>query len=271
MSRSFHSLQLNQDGAVAQVILTGPGRGNAMGPATWDELAPAFRALDDDDSVRAIIVRGSGDHFSYGLDLMAMMPVLGDKMMGTVLARKRVELLRLIHKMQGAAGAPAACRKPVIAAIDGWCIGGGLDLAAACDIRICSAQAQFSLREIKLAIVADLGSLQRLPAIIGQGHTRQLAFTGENIDAQRALQIGLVNDVYDDAETLYQAAADLAERIAKNSPITAMGAKEVLNYSQGRSVEDGLQHVAMWNSAFLQSTDLAEATAAFMERREPSF
>jgi len=271
MSPAYRSLDVTRDGAVAHVTLTGPGRGNAMGPATWDELAPAFAELDADDAVRAVVLRGSGDHFSYGLDLMAMMPELGELVMGTITARPRQKLLSLIGKMQAAAGAPAACRKPVIAAIDGWCIGGGLDLAAACDIRICSSRARFSLREIKLAIVADLGSLQRLPAIIGQGHTRQLAFTGEDIDAARAQQIGLVNDTHDSPEALYEAAAALADRIARNSPVTARGAKEVLNYSQGRTPDEGLRHVALWNSAFLQSTDLAEAFAAYMERREPKY
>ena len=166
---------------------------------------------------------------------------------------------------------PWECRKPVIAAIDGWCIGGGLDLAAACDIRICSAQAKFSLREIRLAIVADIGSLQRLPPIIGQGHTRQLAFTGEDIDADRALAIGLVNDVHPDADALHAAAAAMAARIAANSPVTARGIKQVLDYCADKSVKDGLQYVAVWNAAFLQSKDLAEAISAFMERREPKF
>lgn len=271
MSQPYRSLTVDRDGAVAHVTLTGPGRGNAMGPDTWNDLAPAFRELDEDDNIRAVIVRGSGDHFSYGLDLMAMMPELGGLVVGPQLARGRQKLLALIQRMQQATAAPATCSKPVIAAVDGWCIGGGLDLIAACDVRICSARARFSLREIKLAIVADLGSLQRLPAIIGQGHTRQLAFTGEDIDAARAQQIGLVNDVYDSPEALYEAAAALAGRIAKNSPVTATGAKEILNYSQGRTVEEGLRQVAMWNTAFLQSTDLAEAIAAYMERREPRF
>lgn len=271
MSQPYRSLTLDRDGAVAYVTLTGPGRGNAMGPHTWSDLAPAFQELDSDDSVRAIVVRGSGDHFSYGLDLMAMMPELGGLVVGPQLARGRTKLLDLIRRMQEATSAAATCRKPTIAAVDGWCIGAGLDLIAACDIRICSARARFSLREIKLAIVADLGSLQRLPAIIGQGHTRQLAFTGEDIDAARAQQIGLVNDVYDSPDALFEAADALAHRIAKNSPVTAMGAKEILNYSQGRTVDEGLREVALWNTAFLQSTDLAEAISAFMERREPRF
>lgn len=271
MSTHFTSLQIQRDGAIAEVILTGPGRGNAMGPATWTELPEAFSALDADDSVRAVVLRGAGDHFSYGLDLMAMLPELSGLLTGTQLARGRQKLLALIEQMQRAAGAPEACRKPVIAAVDGWCIGGGLDLIAACDVRICAARARFSLREIKLAIVADLGSLQRLPHIIGEGHTRQLALTGEDIDAARALRIGLVNDVYDTPEALHDAARAMARRIAENSPVTAQGAKQVLNASRGRTVAEGLHEVALWNSAFLQSTDLAEALAAALERRPARF
>ncbi|MEL6343233.1 MAG: crotonase/enoyl-CoA hydratase family protein [Myxococcota bacterium] len=269
--QSYQSLALSRNGAIGALTLTGPGRGNAMGPATWDELAPAFAELDDDPDVRAVVVRGAGDHFSYGLDLMAMTGVLSDYVMGPKMAHEREGLLKLIEKMQDAISAAERCSKPVIAAIHGWCIGGGLDLAAACDVRICSQQARFSLREVKIAIVADLGSLQRLPAIIGEGNTRQLAFTGEDIDADQALQMRLVNTVYPDADALFAAADALAARIAENSPITVRGAKRALNYSRDRSVQEGLDHVAAWNTAFLQSTDLAEAFAAFMERRTPRF
>ncbi|MFT5686221.1 MAG: enoyl-CoA hydratase [Myxococcota bacterium] len=267
----YASLTVHTADQIATVTLTGPGRGNAMGPEFWTEMAPAFAALNADDSVRAVILRGSGSHFSYGLNLMAMMGELGPHIMGPKMADDRAKLLDLIHRMQQAVTAVADCRKPVIAAIDGWCIGGGLDLAAACDVRICSAQAKFSLREIRLAIVADIGSLQRLPPIIGQGHTRQLAFTGEDIDAQRALSIGLVNDVYPDADALHAAAAAMAARIAASSPVTVRGIKQVLDYCADKSVKDGLQYVALWNTAFLQSADLAEAISAFMERREPKF
>lgn len=271
MTTPFTSLQIHQDGALAEVVLTGPGKGNAMGPATWTELTAAFQQLDEDDRVRAVVLRGAGENFSYGLDLAAMMPDLGPLLMGPQLAPGRHTLRRLIHQMQRAASAPEACRKPVIAAIDGWCIGGGLDLVAACDVRICSARARFSLREIRLAIVADLGSLQRLPAIIGEGHTRQLALTGEDIDADRALRIGLVNDVYPSAQALLDAARAMAARIAASSPVTVQGVKQVLNDSRGRTVEDGLRQVALWNSAFLQSDDLTEALSAALERRTPRF
>ena len=268
---TYRSLTIDTADHIATVTLLGPGRGNAMGPDFWREMAPAFASLDADPEVRAIVLRGSGSHFSYGLDLMGMMGELGQHIMGPKLADDRVKLLALIDRMQEAVSAVSACRKPVIAAIDGWCIGGGLDLAAACDIRICSAQAQFSLREIRLAIVADLGSLQRLPPIIGQGHTRQLAYTGENIDAARALHIGLVNDVYPDADALHAAASALAARIAASSPVTVRGVKQVLDYCADKSIQDGLRYTAVWNAAFLQSDDLAEAISAFMERREAKF
>ena len=130
---------------------------------------------------------------------------------------------------------------------------------------------RLSVPSTRLAIVADLGSLQRLPPIIGQGHTRQLAYTGENIDAERALRIGLVNDVYPDADSLLAAASAMAARIAASSPVTVRGVKQVMDYCADKSVEDGLRYTAVWNAAFLQSDDLAEAISAFMERREASF
>jgi enoyl-CoA hydratase len=265
------SARVEKDNGVVEVVLTGPGKGNAMGPEFWREMPEVFTALDKDDEVRVVIIRGQGDHFSYGLDVAAMMGDLGPLLGGDSLAAERTRLLNLIGQMQQAADAVARCRKPVIAAVSGWCIGGGLDLIAACDIRLCSADARFSLREVKLAIVADIGSLQRLPRIIGEGQTRELAFTGNNIDSTKAHHIGLVNDVYPTQEALLEAARKLAREIADNPPLVVEGIKQVMNYCQDKSVADGLQFVAVWNSAFLQSHDLAEALAAAMERRQPNF
>src|SRR5262245_45062588 len=180
----YKSLRIGKNEGVVEVVLIGPGKGNAMGPDFWREVPDAFAALDRDDEARAILIRGDGDHFSYGLDLSAMMGNLGRHFgSGENLADERTRLLDLVVDMQKAFDNVAACRKPVIAAINGWCVGGGLDLIAACDIRVCSADARFSLREVKVAIVADLGSLQRLPRIIGEGATRELAFTGKDIAA----------------------------------------------------------------------------------------
>lgn len=268
---TYLSLRVERRGHVAEVVLTGPGKGNAMGPDFWREMPELFAALDADDSVRCVVVRGEGKHFSFGLDLMAIMGDLGPHVMGENLAAQRAKLLDLIGRMQKACDLVARCRKPVIAAVAGWCIGGGLDLAAACDVRVCSEDARFSLREVKLAIVADIGSLQRLPRIIGQGHTRLMAYTGGTVDAAQALQMGLVTKVLADPDALLVRARALADEIAANPPTVVQGIKQVMDYCEDKSTADGLRYVAVWNSAFLQSKDLAEAVQAFMERRPPVF
>lgn len=268
----FKSLRVEQADGIAEVVLTGPGKGNALGPDFWREMPEALRALDADESVRVVLLRGEGSHFTYGLDLMGMMESLGPLISGEGnLALERTRLLKLIESMQGATEGLARCRKPVLAAVHGWCIGGGMDLIAACDFRYCSREAKFSLREVKVGIVADLGALQRLPRIIGEGNTRELAYTGGDVDSARALQMGLVNQVFDTPEALLSEARATARRIADNPPLVVQGAKQVMEYCADKSVADGLRYVAVWNSAFLQSHDLTEAFAAFAERRPPRF
>lgn len=272
MTTAYQSLRIEQADGIAEVVLIGPARGNALGPDFWREMPEALRALDADDSVRVILLRGDGAHFTYGLDLMAMTESLGPLILGEGnLALERTRLLQLIEKMQAATEGLARCRKPVLAAVHGWCIGGGIDLIAACDFRYCSREAKFSLREVRVGITADLGALQRLPRIIGEGNTRELAYTGGDVDADRALQMGLVNQVFATPEELLAAARATARKIADNPPLVVQGAKQVMEYCADKSVADGLRYVAVWNSAFLQSHDLAEAFAAFAERRPPRF
>jgi enoyl-CoA hydratase len=256
--------------AVADHVATVTLLGTTMPPPFFAECEAAFRALAEDRDVRAVIVRSTAKAFSYGLDLPAAMAQHGAVFSGGG-ARSRSELLALIRRLQGAFDAVAGCPVPVVAAVHGACIGGGLDLVSACDVRLASRDAKFSLREVKVAIVADLGSLQRLPPIIGQGHTRELAFTGKTIDADRAARIGLVNEVLPTHEELAAAAAALAREIADNPPLTVRGVKDVLDFGAGRSVADGLAYVAAHNAAFLASEDLGEAMAAFMEKRPPRF
>lgn len=265
------ALRVSIAAGVAEVVLIGPGKGNAMGPDFWREMPVLFEELDRDPAVRAVLLSGDGGNFSYGLDLMAMAGTLSELIVGTQMAADRQRLLDLVADLQRAFNRVAECRKPVVAAIAGWCIGGGLDLAAACDVRLASKDARFSLREVKVAMVADLGSLQRLPAIIGQGATRELAFTGKNIDAERALRIGLVSDVLSDEAELLAAGRAMTREIAENSAVVVQGIKQVMNDCADLSVADGLRHVALWNAAFLQSGDLGEAIAAFAERRTPKF
>lgn len=270
-AKTYESLTVERSESVAEVVLTGPGKGNAMGPAFFRELPEVFAELDRDDDVRAVILRGKGGVFSYGLDLKAVTPILMPLLSPDNLAKERTQLLRLIGEWQRAADLVERCSKPVIAAIAGACIGGGIDIAAACDVRICSRDARFSVREVKVAIVADLGSLQRLPRIIGQGHTRELALTGKDIDAARALRIGLVNDVYDDEASLLAAARAMAKEIVQNPPLTVQGIKQVLAYGEERRLLDGERFAAVWNSAFLASRDLGEAMASFLEKRPPRY
>ncbi|MEU8418077.1 crotonase/enoyl-CoA hydratase family protein [Amycolatopsis japonica] len=265
------SLKVEIDGHVAEVTLLGPSKGNAMGPDFWRELPIVFRALDADPQVRAVVLTGSGKHFSYGLDLPAMMPSWGEMLGGDALAGPRTKFLDEVRTLQASVSSVAECRKPVIAAISGWCIGGGVDVIAAADIRLASADAKFSVREVKVAIVADLGSLQRLAPIIGEGHLRELALTGKDIDAARAEKIGLVNDVYADQDALLAEARKLAAEIATNPPLVVQGTKNVLSANTERQVADGLRYVSAWNAAFLPSKDLGEAVQAFLERRAPEF
>ena len=261
------TLTLETRDHVATVTLTSP----TMPPLFFDELGATFRAIAADPEVRAVVVSSAAKAFSYGLDLPATMKVHGRLFAGGGLAGSRTELLALIRGWQEAVGAVADCPVPVIAAIHGWCIGGGLDLAAACDVRLASADARFSLRETRIAIVADLGSLQRLPGLIGNGHTRELAFTGKDIDAARAERIGLVNDVLADRDAVVTAAQSMAAEVAANPPLTVRGVKDVLGYGESHGVEDGLRYVAAWNAAFLASEDLGEAVSAFATKREPRF
>jgi enoyl-CoA hydratase len=265
------SLKVDVSDLVAEVTLLGPGKGNAMGPDFWRELPIVFGALDADPDVRAVVLTGSGPHFSYGLDLPGMLPSWGELFADGGLVAKRTKFLDEIRTAQASVTSVAACRKPVIAAVSGWCVGGGVDVIAATDIRLASAEAKFSVREVRLAMVADLGSLQRLAGIIGEGHLRELAFTGKDIDAARANSIGLVNDVYPDQDAVLAAARELATEIAANPPLTVQGVKELLNSSREATVAEGLRYVAAWNSAFLPSKDLSEAFQAFLERRPPKF
>lgn len=251
---------------IARVTIQSP----TMPPSYFDELGEVFRGLSQDSSLRVVVLESASKGFCYGLDLPATFGELGHLFAGGG-ASERLQLLALIKRWQSSLHEVAHCPVPVIAAVHGWCIGGGLDLISACDIRLSTQDARFSLRETKIAIVADLGSLQRLPGIIGAGNLRELAYTAKDIDAQRAREMGLVNLVYPDREALLAGALAMAQEIAQNPPLTVRGVKEVLTYGEGKTVADRLGYVAAWNSAFLASEDLAEAAASFMEKRPPSY
>ncbi|MGO9343380.1 MAG: crotonase/enoyl-CoA hydratase family protein [Acidimicrobiales bacterium] len=273
---SSEVLSVERQAHVATLWLDRPEARNAMGPAFWADLPVLMAELSADPEVRAVVVAARGPHFSVGLDLKQMGAMLsgGDQpgsgarhSRATTAAAARLS----IHRMQASISSVADCPKPVVAAVHGYCIGGGVDLISACDIRVASADAVFSVRETKMAIVADLGSLQRLPAIIGAGHLAELAYTGKDISVERAKEIGLVNHVSPDAKAAVDHARSIAEEIASNSPLVVQGTKTVLQTRDRRSIQEGLDYVAIWNSGFLQSDDLVEAVSAFMEKRAPKF
>ncbi len=265
---AYEVFEIARDAHVATLWLANPAKRNAMGPAFWDELPRVMDELVNDEAVRAIVIAARGDHFTVGLDLKSMS---GGIIEGGQGAGARKRLLDFILKIQRAVTAVARCEKPVIAVAHGYCIGGGIDLLTACDIRVAAADVTFGIRETKMAMVADVGTLQRLPGIIGRGHVAELAFSGDDFGAERARALGFVNHVYPDQASALAAARALAARIAANSPLAVTGTKRVLEYCADKSVEDGLTYVATWNAAFVASEDLQEAVMAFFEKRPPTF
>jgi|LSQX01.2.fsa_nt_gb enoyl-CoA hydratase len=256
---------------VAWIYLNRPEKKNALGPQAWTELGPIFEDITADEAIRAVIIAGEGKDFSSGIDLVGMAPMVPAMAEGDRSARGMNRLFQAIYPIQEALSTIERCAKPVICAFHGYSIGAALDLGAACDIRLASADARISLRETALAFIADLGVLQRLPHIVGQGITRELAFTARFIDAERAKAINLVNELYPDKETLLQGAGELALEIAAQAPLAVQGTKEVLNYCRGKSIADGLEYAAARSAMILPSEDLTEAVLSFVERRKPQY
>lgn len=256
---------------IAWVYLNRPDKKNAMNPPAWKETVPIFQDLDRDDSIRVIIMASRGPAFSVGIDLVGMVPELPEIMNKEQLGGVKRKLLPRIHDLQYALTCIEKCRKPVIAAVNGYCIGAGLDMITACDIRLCSSDAVFSLRESAVGFVADVGVLQRIPLIVGQGVARELAYTAKNIDARRAKEILLVNEVYKDQQELHAEAEKMALAIAENSPLAVQASKDVLNFCVAKSVDDGLKYVASVSANIIPSKDLLEAFTAFTQKRKPNF
>ncbi|PCI60191.1 MAG: enoyl-CoA hydratase [Kordiimonadales bacterium] len=265
----FETLDVSFDGAVAHVALNRPDRLNAMNSTMFAEIGSAFRWLGDKDGVRAIILSANGKHFTAGLDLKESGAVLGDKAGDP--ARVREKLRKHILHLQDCFTALEDCRAPVIAAIHGACLGGGIDLISACDMRIASADAWFAIQEINVAIVADVGTLQRAPYLLPQGILRELAMTGRKFAADEASKYGFVNSVAEDKAAALAAAKAMAQEIASKSPLAMAGTKAVLNHSRDHSIRDGLDYVATWNSGQLLGEDLMKAASAALTRESVEF
>lgn len=264
--RDDKGIDIQMDGHVAWLSLCRPERRNAMDMSFFREMTEAFRRLDEDSDVRVVVIRAQGKSFTVGLDLTAAGAMLAGKG-----ADDREGLKRKIGELQESTNAIERCRKPVIAAVHGHCIGAGVDLLCACDIRLAASNALFSIRETRMAIIADLGTLQRLPHIIGQGWFRELALTGRDFTAAEALQMGFVTRVCDSRDALIEVAGDLAKEISGLAPLTVQGVKETINFSRDNGVYPGLAFVAQKNAVALHAEDLTEAISAFLEKRDPVF
>lgn len=265
----YQTLLVEQHASVAHVQINRPEKINAMNALFWEEIIAAFDWIDQTDSVRVVVISGAGKHFSAGIDLM-MLAGASHKMTADI-GRNAEIIRRNVLRLQASFNAVDHCRKPVIAAIHGYCIGGAIDLISACDMRYSTADAHFSIKEIDMGMAADVGTLQRLPHLIGDGMMRELAYTGRAFDGNEAAAMGLVNSIQPDHEKLMSSVMAIANEIAGKSPLAIRGTKEMIRYSRDHSVEDGLNYIATWNAAMLQSEDMKLAMAAHMAKKTAEF
>jgi len=267
---SYGTLRVSLQDHIATIRLNRPDKANAMNLAMWHEIRQAFKWVDATPDARVAILEGEGKLFTSGIDLQMMMG-MGDQIQNDCEARTRENLRQVILDLQDTLTSLERCRKPVLAAIHGACIGGGMDLITCADMRYCSADATFSIKEIDIGMTADVGTLQRLPKLIGEGMARELAYTARKFGADEALHMRLVNHVFESREALQKGVREIAATIAAKSPLSVRGVKEMITYARDHSVADGLNYVATWNAAMLLSNDLQEAMMANMGKRPPEF
>jgi enoyl-CoA hydratase len=264
---SFFALSIQ--GGVAHLEMNRGDKANAMSPDFWADLPRLAGELGRDPSVRVVVLSGRGKHFSGGMDLGAFQGILG--LTSAEPGRGAEALYELIRRFQAALSSLEELRMPVIAAIQGVCLGGGVDLACACDIRIASAEARFGIEEIEIGMAADVGTLQRLPRLIPPSIVRELAYTGRRFSAEEARSWGFVNAVYDNPDATLAAALDLAREIAAKSPLAITGIKRAVTYARDHSVADSLDQIALWNAGALRPEDLMKAIQARMAKQKADF
>lgn len=255
---------------VAYVRLNRPKNANALNRVAWQELEQIFKAIDKDKSVRVAILSGEGKHFCAGIDLAMLMAIRQDSA-DECEGRVRENIRDFAKALQAPINAIENCRKPVLAAIHNAAVGGAVDIITACDMRYSTEDAFFAIAEIDMGMVADLGTLQRLPKLIGEGISRELAYTGRRMYGSEAQSVGLVNKTYPDKETMMAGVTEIARMIASKSPLSIRGTKQVLNYTRDHSVADGLEYIATWNAGMILSNDLNEAFMAKVQKRPAVF
>ena len=264
----FFKIDARADG-VTLLTLNRPERMNTMSPAFFPALRDAVRALDDAGETRVLVIASTGKHFSAG---MALDTFAGQgELLDTGNARRRLAFQRSLRRLMDCFSAIDEARFPVLCAVQGGCIGGALDLASACDMRFCSAEAFFCLQEINIGMAADLGVLQRLQRLMPQGMARELAYTGDRLPAERALQLGLVNAVLPDHDSLLAHVLALASRIAGKSPLAIAGSKLALNQARDHGVEAALDQMALLQSAIFDTSEMGRAIMAWKTQADAGF
>jgi enoyl-CoA hydratase/carnithine racemase len=266
---NYETLTVSLTDGVVNVVLNRPNKSNAMDRQMWNEIRHAFNKFDELPEARVLVLSGAGKHFNAGIDLAMLSEII--RTSDGCQARNRESLRAAILSLQRVVSSLESCRKPVMAAIHGACIGAGIDLTCAADMRYCSEDANFIVKEIELGFVADVGTLQRLPKLIGDSMARELAFTGRPFSGIEAKEIGFVNRCYSSRDDMMVGVMEIARSVAAKSPLAIRGTKEMLLYTRDHSVAEGLNYAAIWNAALLQSEDFAEAFAAFKEKRLPKF
>lgn len=266
----YFRLDHDEATGIARLVLCRPEQMNTMAPGFFPALRDAVRGLDEAGRTRVLVIESTGRHFSAGMSL----EVFGDAdnpLLHVATPRQRQAFQHGLRQLMGCFDALEQARFPVICAVQGGCIGGALDLAAACDIRVCSADAFFTVQEIHIGMVADLGSLQRLPRIVAPGMARQMAYTGERVEAQRALAIGLVNAVLPDAQALAAHAGELAAQIAAKSPLAIAGSKQALLVARDHGTAEALAQMAVLQAGLFDLGEMAEAIRAWKQREPARF
>jgi enoyl-CoA hydratase len=265
-------VSIEKNGHVGTLWLDRADKFNALSPQVWQAIPLALAELSSDQEVRVVIFAGRGSHFCVGLDLVASGLEAKSSQKAPSEAIANLQQMQFTTAFQQAITSLEKCPLPVIAVVQGHCLGAGIDLITACDIRLGAANANFSVRETRIGLVADVGTLQRLPNVISAGHVADLAYTARDIDAARAEKIGLINDVYESFEATYAAAQEMAAQIAANPPMAVQGTKFILQQSQNLTTEQSLLLNGLFTMATsLKSNDLRESMAAFVEKRAPNF
>ena len=268
MSKPF-DVEINN--SIAHIRFNRPEKRNSMNEDFWNLFPKEVEELDDSGDIRALIVSSTGPHFSSGIDLNMFKDDVVEDESKHELGRSRGYFIQQLHYLQNAASCLEAARFPVIAAIQGGCIGGGIDLVTAADMRICTKDAFFLIEEINVGLAADIGTIQRLPKIIPAGIAREWTMMGEKVSADRAKEVGLVTSLHENQEEMLKRAFEIAEKLASKTPLAMWVTKEVLNYSRDHSVKEGLENVALWNAAMLHKEDVMTTMMSKMQKKKPEY